>query len=143
MTVQCVTNATERLHLHGDTENSVDGIHEALLDALKVLTCFLMNSEEVRQVKDDRERRPLLAPHIALMCLAFWNVNGCFELSYCESRYIRDHDDLVVDLIFAALITLANFDFRKHLFSITNGCEKVEIVIQKHKRQRVNPRPSI
>ena len=136
--------ATQRLHLgKAAKEDSVDGIDESLLDALKVLTCFLMDAEEVRQVKDDRERRPLLASHIALMCLAFWNVGGCFELSYCESHFICDHDDLVVDLIFQALIMLANFDFGEHLFSIANGCEMVEIVIQKHKRQRVNPRPSI
>ena len=83
-----------------------------------------MHSKEVRQVKNDRETRPLLAPHIALMCLAFWNVSGCFELSYCKSHFIRDHDDLVVDLIFVALITLGNFDFREHLFPLPMGAKR-------------------
>ena len=111
MTAKCLVRATQRLDVGEEKDKSqfwVDGVHVVVLDALKVLTCFLMNSTAFQHVKDDRETRPLLNLHIALMCLAFWDVAGCFAADYREDHFIHDIDELIVELIFSALITLAH-----------------------------------
>ena len=148
MLASCLAQATKKLRLHVDEEviSTIDGVHESVLDALKVICGFLMNSKVIKQVKDDRDTRPLLSQHVALMCLAFWEVAGWFDQEVDKPEcytYIRDKVDLVVELVFTALMSFAHFDFTEQLFSITNECEKVAIVIRTPKRPRVNRRPLI
>ena len=154
MTAQCLAQATIRLGRHGYTVApgyNVDGarvcvVHDCILDALKVITGFLMNSTVIKEVVEDRDRRPLVNQHIALMCLAFWEAAGWFDQEVDKPEcytHIRDKVDLVVELVFTALMSFAHFDFTEQLFSITNECEKVAIVIRTPKRPRVNRRPLI
>ena len=145
MLASCLAQATKKLCLHVDEEviSTIDGVHESVLDALKVICGFLMNSKVIKQVKDDRDTRPLLSQHVALMCLAFWEVTGCYDANYRERAFIRDNGDLVVELVFSALMGLAHFNFNEQLFSVTHECDKVAIVIRTPKRPRVNRRPLI